>query len=82
MGDLPLEEICALAAEMGYEGLELSAAHLDMHRAAEDPAYVEEVKKTLERYGLAPAEYAGDPEAIRVWAVREMKDTAHAAKAQ
>lgn len=33
-GDLPLEEICALAQKMGYEGLELSAAHLDMKRAA------------------------------------------------
>lgn len=37
---------------MGYEGLELSAAHLDMKRAACDPAYVQEVKDTLARYGL------------------------------
>ena len=37
---------------MGYEGLELSAAHLDMHRAATDPAYVEEVKVMLAKYGL------------------------------
>lgn len=51
-GDLPLEEICALAQKMGYEGLELSAAHLDMKRAASDPAYVQEVKDTLARYGL------------------------------
>ena len=51
-GDLPLEEICALAQKMGYEGLELSAAHLDMKRAACDPAYVQEVKDTLARYGL------------------------------
>ncbi|MEI3348110.1 MAG: hypothetical protein V8R55_06850 [Dysosmobacter sp.] len=35
-GDLPLEEICALAQKMGY-GLELSAAHLDMKRAASRP---------------------------------------------
>ena len=109
-GDLPLEEICALAQKMGYEGLELSAAHLDMKRAACDPAYVQEVKDTLARYGLgcwsisnhlagqcvcdtlpgaydsrldgfAPAQYAGDPAAIQAWAVQEMKDTAHAAKA-
>ena len=32
-GDLPLEEICKLAKEAGFEGLELSAAHLDMKRA-------------------------------------------------
>lgn len=37
---------------MGYEGLELSAAHLDMHRAASDPAYVQQVKDTLAKYGL------------------------------
>ena len=37
-GDLSLEEICKLSQQMGYEGLELSAAHLDMHRAATDPA--------------------------------------------
>ena len=49
-GDLPLEEICRLGKEMGYEGLELSAAHLNMHRAAADPAYVQEVKDTLAKY--------------------------------
>ena len=31
--------------------------------------------------GFAPAQYAGDPAAIQAWAVQEMKDTAHAAKA-
>ena len=51
-GDLPLEEICALAQKMGYEGLELSAAHLNMEKAATDPAYVEQVKATLAKYGL------------------------------
>ncbi|MEI3306173.1 MAG: hypothetical protein V8R40_09225 [Dysosmobacter sp.] len=51
-GDLSLEDICALAQKMGYEGLELSAAHLDMHRAASDPAYVQQVKDTLAKYGL------------------------------
>ena len=29
-GDLPLEEVCRLASKMGYEGLELSAVHLNM----------------------------------------------------
>ena len=28
-GDLSLEEVCKLAKQMGYEGLELSAAHLE-----------------------------------------------------
>ena len=51
-GDMPLEEICKAAKEMGFEGLELSAAHVDMKRAATDPAYVEEVKATLAKYGL------------------------------
>ena len=51
-GDLPLEEICRLGRQMGYEGLELSAAHLDMKKAAEDPAYVQYVKDTLKKNDL------------------------------
>ncbi|MBQ7624394.1 MAG: sugar phosphate isomerase/epimerase [Clostridia bacterium] len=51
-GDLPFEEICRLGKQMGYEGLELSAAHLDMKKAAEDPAYVSYVKDTLKKNGL------------------------------
>ena len=51
-GDMPLEDICKAAKEMGFEGLELSAAHVNMQRAATDPAYVEEVKATLAKYGL------------------------------
>ena len=51
-GDMPLEEICKAAKEMGFEGLELSAAHVDMKRAATDPAYVAEVKAVLAKYGL------------------------------
>ena len=42
-GDLSLEEVCKLAKQMGFEGLELSAAHIDMRKAAVDKAYVEEV---------------------------------------
>ena len=51
-GDLSFEEICKLAKEMGYEGLELSAAHLNMEKAATDPAYVKYVKDTLAENGL------------------------------
>lgn len=108
-GDIPFEEMCALAAKMGYEGLELSAAHLDMKRAATEPEYVAYVKETLAKNGLgcwsisnhlagqcvgdtvegaydsrldgfAPAELAGNPEAIQAWGVQEMKYTAQAAK--
>ena len=46
-GDLSLEELCRLGKQMGYEGLELSAAHLNMKKAASDVAYVREVKETL-----------------------------------
>ena len=51
-GGLPLEEVCALAQKMGHEGLELSAAHPDMGKAAAGPAYVWHVKATLAKYGL------------------------------
>ena len=51
-GDMPLEELCKAAKEMGFEGLELSAAHVDVRRAATDPAYVAEVKATLAKYDL------------------------------
>ncbi len=52
-GDLPLEEICKLAKQMGYEGLELAKdAHIDVRKAAADPTYVEAVKATLTKYGL------------------------------
>lgn len=51
--DLPLEEICALAQKMGYEGLEIVTwGPLDAKRASEDPGYVEEVKATLAKYNL------------------------------
>lgn len=51
--DLSLDEICKLASDMGYEGLELATwGHLDVKRAATDDAYVQEVKDTLNKYGL------------------------------
>lgn len=106
--DLPFEEICRLAQEMGFEGLEIACwgDHMDVKRAAADPAYVAERKSILAKYGLqcwalgnhlagqcvgdlydsrldgfAPAQYKGQPEAIRQWAIAEMKMTARAAKA-
>ncbi|MDR2870751.1 MAG: sugar phosphate isomerase/epimerase [Deferribacteraceae bacterium] len=106
-GDLSLEELCKLAAEMGYEGLELAThAHFDVQKALNDANYIPYVKDMLAKHGLrcvaisahltgqcvgdlwderldnfAPAQLAGKPEAIRSWAIAEMKDTARAAKA-
>lgn len=52
--DLSLEEVCKIAQEMGYEGLEIATwGQLDVHKAAEDLKYVEEVKATLNKYGLS-----------------------------
>ncbi|MEV3938870.1 sugar phosphate isomerase/epimerase family protein [Glycomyces sp. NPDC049804] len=52
--DLPFEEVCRLAAEWGYDGLEVACwgDHLDVVRAAEDDDYVAERKKLLESHGL------------------------------
>jgi sugar phosphate isomerase/epimerase len=52
--DLPFEEVCRLASEWGYDGLEIACwgDHLDVARAAEDDAYVRAKKDVLESYGL------------------------------
>jgi sugar phosphate isomerase/epimerase len=52
--DLPFEEICKQAADMGYEGLEIACwgDHMDVRKAATDPKYVEERKRILAKYGL------------------------------
>ena len=51
--DLSLDEICKLASEMGYEGLEIATwGQLNVRKAATDPEYVKEVKSTLEEYNL------------------------------
>ena len=106
-GDLGLEELCLLAKDMGYDGLELAThAHFDVGRALKDDTYIPWEWDTLNKYSLtcvaisahltgqcvgdtwderldnfAPASLAGKPEAIRAWAVEEMKRTAQAAKA-
>ena len=51
-GDMPLEELCQMAKNAGFEGLELSAAHIDVERASKDAEYVEGIKATLAKYGL------------------------------
>ena len=52
--DLPLETLAAKAASWGYDGLELACwgDHMDVFRAAEDPAYCEQQKSILDRHGL------------------------------
>ena len=53
-GDLPFEEVCKLAHEMGYDGLEIGAGgdHMDAVKCANDKSYAEEKKAILEKYDL------------------------------
>jgi len=51
--DLPMEDMCKVASEMGYEGLEIATwGQIDVRKAAEDDGYVKSLKDNLEKYGL------------------------------
>jgi sugar phosphate isomerase/epimerase len=52
--DLPLTTLAAKAAEWGYDGLELACwgDHLDVEKAAKDPAYAEGQLAILDQHGL------------------------------
>ncbi|MBS3787678.1 MAG: sugar phosphate isomerase/epimerase [Candidatus Bipolaricaulota bacterium] len=52
--DLSFQEICSLASDMGYDGLEIASwgDHLDLEKAAKDSRYVEERKSILNRNDL------------------------------
>jgi sugar phosphate isomerase/epimerase len=52
--DLPFEELCRKMSALGYDGLEIACwgDHLDVKRAATDPAYVAERKGVLARHNL------------------------------
>lgn len=51
--DLPFEELCKSAKEMGYDGLEIATwGNFDLDRAYEDDKYVEYILATLKKYGL------------------------------
>ncbi len=52
--DLTFEDICQKASGWGYDGLEIACwgDHMEVQKAAEDPGYVEEKKKILEKYNL------------------------------
>ncbi|ULQ60801.1 sugar phosphate isomerase/epimerase [Brucepastera parasyntrophica] len=53
-GDLGLEDLCKLAAKMGYDGLELAThAHFNVTKALEDDSYIPQIRATLEKYNLA-----------------------------
>lgn len=52
-GDLDLEEMCAFAGGIGYNGIEIACqAQIDVYKAAEDANYVQSVKNTLNKHGL------------------------------
>ncbi|NUU21991.1 MAG: sugar phosphate isomerase/epimerase [Streptomycetaceae bacterium] len=52
--DLPFEKVAMLAADWGYDGLEIACSgdHFDVRRAAADDAYIAERREILDRYGL------------------------------
>ena len=51
--DMPFEELCTLAQKMGYDGLEIAGwGNFDLHRAATEPAYLEQILNTLKKYNL------------------------------
>jgi sugar phosphate isomerase/epimerase len=53
--DLPFTQICRLAAEWGYDGLEIACwgDHFDVVRAVDEDGYVEGRREILEQHGLA-----------------------------
>jgi sugar phosphate isomerase/epimerase len=53
--DLSFEDFCAKAASFGYQGIEIACwgDHMDVRRAATDPAYAAERKAILARHGLS-----------------------------
>jgi sugar phosphate isomerase/epimerase len=52
--DLPFEEVCRLASEWGYDGLEIACwgDHFEVDKALADDSYIERKKATLDKYHL------------------------------
>ncbi len=52
--DLPFEEVARLAADWGYDGLEIACSgdHLDVVRGAVDDHYIANRREILDRHGL------------------------------
>ena len=52
--DVPFDELCSLAAKMGYEGLEVACwgNGIDLNKAVSDDSYVQWLKDNLNKNGL------------------------------
>ena len=52
--DLPFEEVCRLASEWGYDGLEIACwgDHFEVDKALADDSYVERKRETLAKHNL------------------------------
>jgi len=52
--DLPFEELCRKVSAWGYDGLEIACwgDHMDVRKAASDPAYVADRRRILETHNL------------------------------
>ncbi|MFF3583851.1 sugar phosphate isomerase/epimerase family protein [Streptomyces mirabilis] len=52
--DLPLEEVCKIARDAGFDGLELACwgDHFEVDKALSDPAYLDSRRRLLEKDGL------------------------------
>lgn len=52
--DLPFDTMCAKARDFGYDGLELACwgDHMELDKALNEPDYLANKKKTLEKFGL------------------------------
>ena len=52
--DMSLEDICKMASEIGYDGLEMSfrSSIINLPRAASDKAYCDELNALLAKYNL------------------------------
>jgi sugar phosphate isomerase/epimerase len=53
--DLPFTDICRLAAEWGYDGLEIACwgDHFDVERAVTEDGYIEGRREILAEHGLS-----------------------------
>ncbi|GAA1372818.1 MULTISPECIES: sugar phosphate isomerase/epimerase family protein [Catellatospora] len=53
--DLPFEEVCRLASEWGYDGLEIACwgDHFEVDKALSDETYIPRKRAQLEKYGLS-----------------------------
>lgn len=51
--DWPLEEVCAVCSELGYEGLELAPFTLGTDPARLGPVAIRAIRRTLQNHGMA-----------------------------